>query len=1053
MADQIIIELIADVSGLAPAEQRLADLGKIDAQSAVIFKKTNDEIKARSQAFQQLAGDTSKLSISTTKAQDTYNKLVASLKNLSGQSKDAVQQLLKMSAIDVSKGFEQAAISVDDYITALSGAGATNQNTTTKTAALRTELLNLNNQLAELKLSGQQNSLQFAQLAEKAGELREALQENRTVISNLSKGTPILTALGAGLQGLAGGFSAAEGAAALFGGDQKDLQEVLVKVNAAMAISQGIQSSLNAIRESAAVSTIQLVIAEKINNAQIAIENGLQSESAIARAAATVAQYALNVAMSLNPIGIVVVALVAFISAIYIYTSASKKAAEATAELNAAVQSGSDLFDAYAEGSKRANDKIVSDLEKAGAKRSDIEKQNLQNTLQIQRARVDEINRLNDVITKNQDATDKDQVAALQDAEKLKAKLEQDNQKDITDIYVQANAIRKELTAEQLQDIANVLQGRLALVKKNSDAEFDLERQLLKAKSAIDINAAGQDKDKVFEIQSQLRKDLRELNLKEDQRDQQSKISGLEATLSAQQVASEKINSRISQDEIDTQKKLIREKANLSLLQEGLTANQILAIKQKALQDQFELQKQFDLKSNAEVLQDEISRTNAELTNVNLTNKERLGLVLDNIITQAQIEVDANHGLSDKIKEINAKRDADIAAARIASIKKELADEIALNDVNNADFIRQAERNLEVQAQIAAAGTQAQKRQIEEITGIQRESLQEQIALIDDLTETALEDSFKREQALRKEFETGGLALIDFNEQYKQAQDDQVKIKEDAEKRKQALIKKTADDEKQKIAEIIQIGLEQAQAVFNIFDGISQNNLDASQIRIDAEKKHIQDLSDAGAITAKEASSRNKKLDLEQRQLQLAQAKRDKEVAIFNAVIATAEAVVKAFTVGPIAGLAFAAVVAAIGAAEIAVIASRPLPKLKTGKSKDNRYEGPAVVGEAGAELIERNGQMYITKEPTITWIGKQDVVYTPAETIAMMSKPSINNMVGETITNNSVANFKMDYDRLGKSLARNIPQHGLNIDDKGFTKWMMDGISKKTWLDKRRDY
>ena len=53
-------------------------------------------------------------------------------------------------------------------------------------------------------------------------------------------------ALGSAIQSVAGGFAAIQGAQALFGAESKDLEKTLVKVQGALALSQGINSILEA---------------------------------------------------------------------------------------------------------------------------------------------------------------------------------------------------------------------------------------------------------------------------------------------------------------------------------------------------------------------------------------------------------------------------------------------------------------------------------------------------------------------------------------------------------------------------------------------------------------------------------------------------------------------------------------------------------------------------------------------------------------------------------------------------------------------------------------
>jgi hypothetical protein len=56
-------------------------------------------------------------------------------------------------------------------------------------------------------------------------------------------------AIGNAVQGIAGGFAAAQGAIALFGGESEDLQKTLVRLNAAMAFSQGL-SQIEGLKDS-----------------------------------------------------------------------------------------------------------------------------------------------------------------------------------------------------------------------------------------------------------------------------------------------------------------------------------------------------------------------------------------------------------------------------------------------------------------------------------------------------------------------------------------------------------------------------------------------------------------------------------------------------------------------------------------------------------------------------------------------------------------------------------------------------------------------------------
>ena len=86
--------------------------------------------------------------------------------------------------------------------------------------------------------------------------------------------------------------------------------------------------------------------------------------------------------------------------------------------------------------------------------------------------------------------------------------------------------------------------------------------------------------------------------------------------------------------------------------------------------------------------------------------------------------------------------------------------------------------------------------------------------------------------------------------------------------------------------------------------------------------------------------------DRQRRDLQRKQAKREKALAIFDAVINGAVAYTKALTMGPILGWIMAALIAASVAAQIALIIAKPIPFKKGGLVKGNRGGIQAEIGE-----------------------------------------------------------------------------------------------------------
>ena len=149
-----------------------------------------------------------------------------------------------------------------------------------------------------------------------------------------------------------------------------------------------------------------------------------------------------------------------------------------------------------------------------------------------------------------------------------------------------------------------------------------------------------------------------------------------------------------------------------------------------------------------------------------------------------------------------------------------------------------------------------------------------------------------------------------------------------------------------------------------------------NQIQANRENKELQDYEDScnkkkdllnkqlnsGRISQEQYNARTAALDsdLDKRKAEIAkkQAKRDKATAITNALINTASAIMRIWSDVPkvdfgISTGILTAVAAATGAAQIAVIASQPLPEFAKGGMTDGARM--YIAGEAGQEWISPN--------------------------------------------------------------------------------------------------
>ena len=104
--------------------------------------------------------------------------------------------------------------------------------------------------------------------AKRAADLKDRIGDAKALTDAFNPDAKF-KAVASSLAGVAGGFSALQGAMALFGNENKDVEQALLKVNAAMALSQGLQAvgeSVDSFRQLGAVIKSTTVFQE-LNNA------------------------------------------------------------------------------------------------------------------------------------------------------------------------------------------------------------------------------------------------------------------------------------------------------------------------------------------------------------------------------------------------------------------------------------------------------------------------------------------------------------------------------------------------------------------------------------------------------------------------------------------------------------------------------------------------------------------------------------------------------------------------------------------------------------------
>ena len=153
------------------------------------------------------------------------------------------------------------------------------------TQSARSQLKLLRDELQELEQSGQRNTARFRELQAQAGGLADQIGDTQAQIKAMSSDTRTLdTLLGVG-QGLAGAFAVAQGAAALFGDENEELQKAMLKVQAALAILNGVQAVANVLNKDSAAMVNLNATAQRAYAAAVGTSTGALKAFRLALAA------------------------------------------------------------------------------------------------------------------------------------------------------------------------------------------------------------------------------------------------------------------------------------------------------------------------------------------------------------------------------------------------------------------------------------------------------------------------------------------------------------------------------------------------------------------------------------------------------------------------------------------------------------------------------------------------------------------------------------------------------------------------------------------------
>ena len=332
-------------------------------------------------------------------------------------------------------------------------------------------------------------SKEAIEAAKRAAELRDRIGDARALTEAFNPDQKF-RALSASLSGVAGGFAAVQGAIGLFGSESKELEKQLLKVQSALALSQGLESIGNSIDSFKQLGAViqSTTLFTRANAAANTATAATMTALGIAVDTTSTSFRVLKGVIAATGIGLAVIAIGELISAISNYTSAADKAIEKQKELNAEITKG-------AEGALQAE--------------------------------IDQINRSNDLLiaqAKLRDASEKEIFEIEQTSRRLRIAARNRFNKEVADVDKEAanknlTEIRKEQDAIVLSDVnfqTSEKERRRKLREEQIKEQEELEKRLLEgrqraAKAGLDFDLAELDR------KEKAKKEKEDARLKEEE--------------------------------------------------------------------------------------------------------------------------------------------------------------------------------------------------------------------------------------------------------------------------------------------------------------------------------------------------------------------------------------------------------------------------------------------------------------------------------------------------------------------------------------------------------
>ena len=528
-------------------------------------KEANELNKLTTRLNQSAEGSYNRLS-----AQYSINKIY--LNNMTVEEREATEEGRKLVAetkaiYEEMKRLQEAtgktSLNVGNYSDAAKG--------------LTTQIENQTKQLALLRLEGKQGTVEYQQLSKETAILRDAVKDATAEITRMASDTSNLDAVLSLAAGASGGFAAYTGAMELFGAESEDVQEAQKKLQAAIAITTGVQAIQNAVQKQSAImlgiSRIQMAALSKAQ-----VYNRLVTmQGTKATLAATIAQKAFNLIAAANPYVLLALALVTVVGALVLFASNTDKSAKNQQKLNEAQKVWLDYLETEATEMNRVSNERVAQLNRE------------LNIAKARNASLSETRKIEDEILSERTKAHNKSVGfygqELNDLEANRAKLKQ-----LNDMLVQLNNAKARGDKKVYIDVD--LDGKIDKVKVD-EAIDAVQGQIDNTGRAVDIavnlKTEGADLDAERKIQAAQRLQENRNNAKAEtdilRKAEDARIALIKNTFDQQRAQRQAANARAIAD-IQLQ---LRTETNLTVKARKALNNQIVLLRQQLAVDMVDI--------------------------------------------------------------------------------------------------------------------------------------------------------------------------------------------------------------------------------------------------------------------------------------------------------------------------------------------------------------------------------------------------------------------------------------------------------------------------------